>query len=454
MARRLLSSAALLTAALTCSSAARAQVVDRLALGVEGVVGALLSGDHRDAYGVGLGFGVRPAVRLAGPLWLHAQASYGRWAEGGAMAGPATLWAFGAGLTVAPMLSPRAGRLLAQIEAGYGLTGQAAEGRAVLGAGVGWLIPLGRSVIDVGPVARFGYLLPDTSQSSNAGAATFVWAGLTVALRAPLERVAPLDRDGDGVLDADDRCPRMAAGASPDPSNAGCPAMDRDDDGVVDPEDACAEVPAGARLDPARRGCPREEPGAGAPPVVPSVVPSVVQSVVPPTARPVVPSVVPPVASPAARPVVPSVVPPAASSQPDVSVRFDGDTVVFRTAVRFAGEAIAPASLPLLDQAATLIQQTEGIRRVRVRCNVEEPGDRPARHVARARASAVADHLEARGIARDMLSHDSEDHAPPGALVITVQRHRASHSSSHHDTDASDEASDASRHHRRRHRAR
>ncbi len=56
----------------------------------------------------------------------------------------------------------------------------------------------------------------------------------------------PKDRDGDGVLDIDDKCPDVAGLAS----LQGCP--DRDGDGITDAEDKCPDVPGLARY----QGCP------------------------------------------------------------------------------------------------------------------------------------------------------------------------------------------------------
>ena len=55
-----------------------------------------------------------------------------------------------------------------------------------------------------------------------------------------------LDRDGDGVLDADDKCPDTPGLAS----LQGCP--DRDGDGIADGDDACPDVPGLAKY----KGCP------------------------------------------------------------------------------------------------------------------------------------------------------------------------------------------------------
>jgi outer membrane protein OmpA-like peptidoglycan-associated protein len=58
-----------------------------------------------------------------------------------------------------------------------------------------------------------------------------------------------IDRDGDGILDADDRCPDEAGPRT----TRGCP--DRDRDSVIDSKDKCPDVPGKRELD----GCPEEE---------------------------------------------------------------------------------------------------------------------------------------------------------------------------------------------------
>lgn len=61
-------------------------------------------------------------------------------------------------------------------------------------------------------------------------------------------KIEPTDKDGDGVLDADDECVDVPGPAE----NKGCPWGDKDNDGVIDPEDQCPEVPGPAE----NKGCP------------------------------------------------------------------------------------------------------------------------------------------------------------------------------------------------------
>jgi OOP family OmpA-OmpF porin len=63
--------------------------------------------------------------------------------------------------------------------------------------------------------------------------------------------VAPLDTDGDGVIDPLDKCPGTPKGVAVD--NNGCP-VDSDNDGVADYLDKCPATPAGVAID--TNGCP------------------------------------------------------------------------------------------------------------------------------------------------------------------------------------------------------
>lgn len=69
---------------------------------------------------------------------------------------------------------------------------------------------------------------------------------------------APIDSDGDGVIDPNDMCPGTPAGRTVDAR--GC-ELDSDGDGVVDGSDACPGTPAGTAVD--ARGCPLDSDGDG-----------------------------------------------------------------------------------------------------------------------------------------------------------------------------------------------
>lgn len=59
------------------------------------------------------------------------------------------------------------------------------------------------------------------------------------------------DQDGDGVIDAKDRCPALVGTRE----NVGCPADDTDGDGVKNPDDKCPTEPGRASL----KGCPDDD---------------------------------------------------------------------------------------------------------------------------------------------------------------------------------------------------
>jgi OOP family OmpA-OmpF porin len=80
-------------------------------------------------------------------------------------------------------------------------------------------------------------------------------APIAAAAAAPIVAAPPPpDADGDGVIDANDRCPGTPAGAKVDAN--GC-ELDADMDGVVDRLDKCPGTPAGIKVDAA--GCEIEE---------------------------------------------------------------------------------------------------------------------------------------------------------------------------------------------------
>ena len=78
------------------------------------------------------------------------------------------------------------------------------------------------------------------------------------AKAAPRPVAAPLDSDGDGVVDAQDRCPDTPRGAKVDAQ--GC-ELDGDGDGVVDRLDRCPTTPAGRKVN--AQGCELDGDGDG-----------------------------------------------------------------------------------------------------------------------------------------------------------------------------------------------
>ncbi|WP_240360320.1 adventurous gliding motility protein AgmC [Pyxidicoccus caerfyrddinensis] len=70
----------------------------------------------------------------------------------------------------------------------------------------------------------------------------------------PVVTPAPVDTDGDGLMDPQDRCPVEAEDKDGFEDADGCPDLDNDDDGVVDGVDPCVNE-AGTQ-----NGCPAPEP--------------------------------------------------------------------------------------------------------------------------------------------------------------------------------------------------
>ena len=71
---------------------------------------------------------------------------------------------------------------------------------------------------------------------------------------------APLDSDGDGVIDDVDKCPNTPRGMEVDAQ--GCP-LDSDGDGVVNNADKCPSTPPGVAVD--ASGCPPDSDADGVP---------------------------------------------------------------------------------------------------------------------------------------------------------------------------------------------
>ncbi|MBL8719775.1 MAG: thrombospondin type 3 repeat-containing protein [Myxococcales bacterium] len=62
------------------------------------------------------------------------------------------------------------------------------------------------------------------------------------------------DRDGDGIPDAEDKCPDVPEDFDFFEDEDGCPDPDNDKDGVLDKDDACPNAPGPA----AAKGCPKK----------------------------------------------------------------------------------------------------------------------------------------------------------------------------------------------------
>jgi outer membrane protein OmpA-like peptidoglycan-associated protein len=124
-----------------------------------------------------------------------------------------------------------------------------------------WLL---RGLAQVGfPFFVSGTLDPFNGRGTNFSTTlglVFEWGHLPIAAPMVVE-AEPLDTDGDGVLDSEDRCPTVKGVRE----NNGCPS-DKDGDGVIDALDDCPVVAGLKEL----KGCP---PVVVAEAVVATVVP-------------------------------------------------------------------------------------------------------------------------------------------------------------------------------------
>jgi OOP family OmpA-OmpF porin len=108
----------------------------------------------------------------------------------------------------------------------------------------------GKSLLEqIAANTKCGKFVNSDSLASGAGMAAFVQEVLLTK---------PPDSDGDGVPDANDRCPNTPRGVKVDTS--GCP-LDTDGDGVPDASDRCPNTPRGVKVD--TSGCPLDTDGDG-----------------------------------------------------------------------------------------------------------------------------------------------------------------------------------------------
>lgn len=80
-----------------------------------------------------------------------------------------------------------------------------------------------------------------------------------VGYRTPVD-VAPVDTDGDGIMDPDDECVDQPEDVDTFQDTDGCPDPDNDDDGILDTSDECPMIPETVNEFEDADGCPDEVP--------------------------------------------------------------------------------------------------------------------------------------------------------------------------------------------------
>lgn len=334
----------------------------------EGGLNVFLEAPQARRYDAGFYASGRVGVWATPYLGLHLQGGYANWSAAssalnanGTALSPGTLATIGLGVRVSPDLGRTLGRLFLDVDAGYGVTGSARDGRLVFDLGVGWLIPIADPVA-IGPVLRFNQV---NGTQSDASDARFFTAGVAIAFpgrRAVDLPPAPVgDVDHDGVRDDVDQCPSVPADNHRDPTRPGCPGSDRDHDGIYDDEDLCPNAPAG---DPARRGCP----APAAPPPAP----------------------------------VPCAPPPAPALPAIENGRIQiNDSIYFDTGLA----TIQSRSFLILDAVAAVLGSHPEVLALRVEGHTDDVGD-PRRNLAlsRDRAASVLEYLTSHGVAPSRVS--------------------------------------------------
>jgi outer membrane protein OmpA-like peptidoglycan-associated protein len=209
----------------------------------------------------------------------------------------------------------------------------------------------------------------------------------------------PSDRDGDGIPDAQDACPDVPGVANPDPAKNGCPPPppDRDGDGIPDAQDACPDVPGVANPDPAKNGCPPPPPdrdGDGIPDA---------EDACPDEKGPRNPD-------------------PKKNGCPIVHVT-EKEVVILEQVQFDTGKAtIKPVSNDLLDSVATVLNSHPELLRLEVQGHTDNTGSKALnKRLSQARANAVMAALLSRGVDKKRLTAKGYGQDVPIADNTTVE---------------------------------
>ena len=251
-----------LTLLLLASSSASAQ--QRRYLVELGAAGALTALDDTTGYGTGYGGVGRIGVWLPLRFSLEAEYSYLRTKTETSDSSVGVTSIGGFLLYNVPLGT----RSFAHLKAGLGsidygeCAPQSSAGQGACGSAATWSLGLGLRVgITPTLLARLdGGVQRNIGGADEVGQTEFSNFGGSLGLSVMLGSKALVDADGDGVLDADDKCPQTRRGALV--NRQGCPT-DADADGVADGVDRCPSTPSGVRTD--ENGCPTDEDNDGIP---------------------------------------------------------------------------------------------------------------------------------------------------------------------------------------------
>jgi OOP family OmpA-OmpF porin len=188
---------------------------------------------------------------------------------------------------------------------------------------------------------------------------------------------APLDSDGDGVVDELDKCPGTPRGMEVDAQ--GCPP-DSDGDGVINEADKCPNTPPGVPVD--SYGCPPDSDGDGVPDYL-DQCPST----------------------------------PAGATVNEVGCWSLKATMLFDTNSSY----IRSEAHPLLDEVATILEKNPQIK-VEIQGYADNTGTAEYNQwLSERRAKRVMDYLVSKGIARERLQAKGYGSSRPVASNATEE---------------------------------
>ena len=274
-------------------------------------------------------------------------------------------WLASAGAVV-PLL-PKLLELIGTLEARTALTAPFADAQDnVLDALGGARVHLGDFALTA---AAGGGLASGFGSPAMRATILLAWAPQAAAVVAapPPPPPAPADRDGDGVVDAADKCPDVAGQAA----FAGCPPPDADGDGVLDAADKCPNAAGPA----ANAGCPADRDGDGVADALDKC------------------------------PDAPG--PKERNGCPEQRVVITKQKIVITDKIFFETglDRIQKQSLGLLDEVAALLKKHPEIKKVRVEGHTDNVGDAAVNlKLSGVRALAVRKYLVSKGIAEARLT--------------------------------------------------
>jgi outer membrane protein OmpA-like peptidoglycan-associated protein len=218
-------------------------------LDVEATVGAPITEPQRDWYGIGGALSLGVGRSLAPWIQLEGRLRTGLFLDGDqpsnvGVRDPGNATLNSATLGVLLRLPDGSVRRATGgwLSAGLGGAVTGKDVRATWEAGLGWGFGIGERLA-LGPVLRFVQVIQPDENAIEPRDARILLGGLKLSLldarEPPPAPPPPSDRDGDGLLDAQDRCPDDPEDRDGFEDEDGCPDPDNDGDGLLDASDGC-----------------------------------------------------------------------------------------------------------------------------------------------------------------------------------------------------------------------